>query len=207
MIKSLINNPEELRKLYITEGKSLTEIGKICGVAFQTVYKWMKKNKIETRDYGTTGMKFPGRTVSEELKKHLSKIHTGKKLSVKTKRKISKTLISKGIKSGSNNNNWKGGRWKSKHGYIWVWVSQKRGTVKEHRYVMEKNIGRRLKSSEHIHHINRVRDDNRIENLEMVSNYEHALIHWTDPEMIKKQSERLKKIRAKKWWSSKPKHK
>lgn len=204
MIKSLINNPEELKKLYITEGKSLKEIGDICGVAFQTVHKWMKKNNIQTRDYGTKGMKFPGRTLTQEQKDHLSQVHTGKKMSEETKKKISHTLVSKGIKSGPNNNNWKGGRWTDKYGYVWVWVNQKRGAVKEHRYVMEQHIGRILKSVEHIHHINRKRDDNRIINLEIVSNYEHALIHWTDPETIKKQSERLKKIREEKYWSSNP---
>lgn len=44
----------------------------------------------------------------------------------------------------------------------------------EHRYIMERHIGRKLGPKEHIHHINRIKDDNRIENLQIVSPSEHA---------------------------------
>ena len=77
---------------------------------------------------------------------------------------------------------WKGGRIYEKRGYVKLFLPEhpqcdSKGYVYEHRYVMEKHLGRPLIKEEDIHHINGVKDDNRIENLELHTRSSHLLEH------------------------------
>lgn len=67
---------------------------------------------------------------------------------------------------GKNHYNWKGGKTITTHGYIQLHVPGKKYQL-EHRLVMEKYLGRKLKKGENVHHKNGNRQDNRIENLEL----------------------------------------
>jgi predicted nucleic acid-binding Zn ribbon protein len=46
-----------------------------------------------------------------------------------------------------------------------------------HRVLMEEHLGRRLRDDEHVHHLNEDKLDNRLENLVVLSQREHQLLH------------------------------
>jgi hypothetical protein len=54
----------------------------------------------------------------------------------------------------------------SKDGYVYLSLPG-RSNYAEHRWIMEQSLGRELYPDESVHHLNGVRDDNRIENLEL----------------------------------------
>lgn len=113
-----------------------------------------------------------------------------------------------GHKEGPKNPRWKGGRRKTK-GYIEVhyyalslndqkllgpMYKKANRYVREHRLVMAKHLNRPLRSSEIVHHLNGVRDDNRLKNLKLVNKLSHPAENKAMFDMLKTEIARLQAI-------------
>jgi hypothetical protein len=87
------------------------------------------------------------------------------------------TEFRKGQNMGPLNVRWSGGSMNHGTGYIKLLVgaehpmANERGYVFAHRLVMSEAIGRPLRSSEQVHHINGDRSDNRLENLQLLQRF------------------------------------
>ena len=74
---------------------------------------------------------------------------------------------------GEGHPNWKGGKRKNISGYITLSGykdhpnSNAHGVIAEHRLLMSESLARPLRKNENVHHINGIRDDNQIKNLEL----------------------------------------
>ena len=172
LLKFQAPTKEQLNQAY-SLGYSMKEIADYLGIATGTVYNYMHKYNIKPREWGST---------SEYAKAKISKANKGKipankgkHLSQNTKEKIS-AILSVGI-----------GKKNIKNGYVRIYFpdhpkSDKYGYILEHDLIMECNIGRWLKPDEIVHHKNGMRNDNRIENLQLMTRSEHSKFHRLNKE-------------------------
>lgn len=81
------------------------------------------------------------------------------------------------------NNNWRGGRSLASNGYVLVRVgighhlADVRGYAYEHRLVAEQKTGRWLLPNEHVHHIDGNKQNNKPDNLEVLTSSQHRFQH------------------------------
>ena len=78
--------------------------------------------------------------------------------------------------------------------YEYKKIKLKDGTTRdEHRLIMEKQLGRKLKRNEVVHHINGDKKDNRIENLEVINRSIHSRQHMRGNKLSEETKEKLSK--------------
>jgi len=155
MPKGIYINWTDLSKLYLEEKLSAMDIAKKKGYSSSAVSLALIRNGI------------PRRSRSEAMR-----LFRQRKKYVAPKREQSPS--------------WKGGKTKTSAGYTRISLHSndffypmcdRRGYVKEHRLVMANHLKRCLQSWELVHHKNGIRDDNRLENLELTTIGSHLTEH------------------------------
>lgn len=168
---------ELLQRLYVDENKSGLQVSRELGIPRTSLGRLLEKYNI------------PKKTIREVM--------SGKKLTESHRNKVIKTL---NHSKGENSNGWKGGIYLDSSGYRRLYIN---GVyVKEHRYLMEQYLGRKLLNTECVHHKNGNKLDNSIENLVLISREEHATLHSGNLQSRKKMSTKMKRIRKNRFWST-----
>ena len=176
-MNKVILSYETLYKEYIENLKPMWQISKENNISVGTIFNLLKKYKIPSRKAMNELTKAK---ISKSMIGHVSP-NKGKKLSEETKKKIS--IANKG--KYRINTRFGGHKKKRKDGYIYVYNplhpnSTKDGYIMEHHLIMEAKVGRILLPDEVVHHKNHIRDDNSIENLQLMTFKEHARMHMLE---------------------------
>ena len=161
--KMLKNHPgfdEWLRFAYCDKHKTMAQIAAELQCSPVTVLNHLRRCGIETRkksDYET----------SERVREAWRKLGAAQKGHKRTDYEFG------------------GHEKKRRDGYIKVYVpdhphSTADGYVMKHTLVMEREIGRYLNDDEVVHHKHHIRDDNRIENLQLMNVREHMSMHMKE---------------------------
>jgi len=159
--------PEELKELYCGQELSLHQIAQIFNVSDRTVASHLRDAGVEVRDM---------RTAMLIARKH-----------------------NRWSSIAERNAMWRGGKYRDRTGYIYVYAPEhpraRHNYVFEHIIIWEKEHQKPLPKGWVIHHLNGVKDDNRIENLIALPSKKHYLILAEKAKRIRQLEDENKKLR------------
>lgn len=156
-------------------GKNIKEISTIIGFSVGKTYYVLRDIGCEFRPSNTP----KGFKHTKEFCEMISRTHKGKTISQEQR-----DAISKANSCNYNGLNGYGHTKKHNRGYVICYVprhpnAHADGYVMLHTVLMEIHIGRYLNADEVVHHINGIRDDNSIQNLELMNKHDHQSMHLT----------------------------
>jgi len=188
MPKQRLVDDERVISTY-NETKAVNKTAEMLGLGTATVSRILNKNNVVRHPVDHRAdkyMKFPGfyggskEEILDMYRSGLSMRDIAKKIGRSTTvvvRVVKKAGISRPYQgSGPDHSMWKGERVSTGNGYWKVWVSPDdllsqmrdfQGYVKEHRLVMARKMGRALRRTESVHHIDGDPNNNAPSNLEL----------------------------------------
>lgn len=157
-------------------GLTIKRISERYGVSVGTVFNTLHQYGCRMRKPG-----FPlGSKLSQQHIERSARARRGKPKSAHMRMKLSETK-----KCHLNGFNGIGHLKRRSDGYIAAYVpdhpnARADGYVMLHTIVMERHLGRYLNPNEVVHHINHIRNDNRLENLLLMDKHEHYSMHMRE---------------------------
>jgi hypothetical protein len=176
-------------KYYLTDELGTITIAKRLNTYKHKIRKILLKHNIKLRSYAEAnklqlkrnGHPMKGKNHSEETKKKLR----GKRNVTSWNKGLTKEQDNR-IKGGRPHN----GPYIDNQGYLKLWVDNKAKLI--HRIIYENAYGP-IPENHDIHHINGLKLDNKLENLQCLSKSDHVKLHWKEgkkiPKRIKKEED------------------
>lgn len=167
---------ETLRHMYWDDKMTLNAIAEKLNVSASLVHKWMRSYGIPRRTKGQAQiLQHNSPVISLDELSTINETNAHKHVPSEIGQKISKQLSMSGI----------GAKKIRSDGYVYIFFpdhpkSSKDGFIMEHILVMECAIGRWIRPDECVHHINHIRNDNRLQNLQLMTRSEHMRMHMQE---------------------------